>query len=151
MKRTVVALFTIIVILILSSCATTGTGDSGQRFSLVPTNSTESSTGLLKGNVNYGVSGFYFPSTNDILDISLLKTDPTTGLVTEISHQRLRNYQKFPIQFTVRYDKADLQDGDTCTLIVTLLVDDQIKGQGMTLLKRNSSGFEEAELTLLSV
>ena len=106
---------------------------------------------MLKGSVNYGASGFYFPTTSDILDISLLKTDSTTGLVTEISHQRLRNFQKFPIQFTVRYDNADLKDGDTGTLIVTLLIEDQIRGQGLVLLKRNSHGFEEAELTLLSV
>lgn len=151
MKRSAAFCIILILLIVLASCATTGVEETPQRFSLVQTKSTESSTGLLKGNVNYGASGFYFPTTSDILDISLLKTDSTTGLVTEISHQRLRNFQKFPIQFTVRYDNADLNEGDTCTLIVTLLMDDQIRGQGLVLLKRNSTGFEEAELTLLSV
>ena len=151
MRKTAVASIILILLLALASCTTTGGGEAPQRFSLVQTKTTGSSTGLLKGSVNYGASGFYFPTTSDILDISLLKTDATTGLVTEISHQRLRNFQKFPLQFTVRYDNADLNEGDTCTLIVTLLIDDQIRGQGLVLLKRNSSGFEEAELTLLSV
>lgn len=151
MKRAIPAALILIAVLLMSSCATSGGTDAPQRFSLVQTKTTESSTGLFKGSVNYGASGFYFPTTSDILDISLLKTDSTTGLVTEISHQRLRNFQKFPIQFTVRYDSADLKDGDTGTLIVTLLIDDEIRGQGLVLLKRNSTGFEEAELTLLSV
>lgn len=151
MKRPVAASVILIMLLVLSACTTMGIEETPQRFSLVQTKSAESSTGLLKGNVNYGASGFYFPTTSDILDISLLKTDSTTGLVTEISHQRLRNFQKFPLQFTVRYDNADLNEGDTCTLIVTLLIDDQIRGQGLVLLRRNSSGFEDAELTLLSV
>ena len=112
---------------------------------------TVSSTGLLMGTVKYGASGYYFPASSDILDISLLKTDSVTGLVTEVSHQRLRNFQKFPIQFTVRYDNADIGENDTCTLIVTLLIDGQVKGQGLTLLTRSRDGFSDADLTLLSV
>ncbi|MBP5161421.1 MAG: hypothetical protein ILP16_00360 [Spirochaetales bacterium] len=140
----------IILVLVLCSCATVSNGAS-ERFSLERSGKTASSAGLLMGTVSYGASGFYFPTSSDILDISLLKTDATTGLVTEISHQRLRNFQKFPIQFTVRYDNADLSQEDSCTLIVTLIIDDVVKGQGITLLQRTDAGFADASLTLLSV
>ncbi len=137
------------VLLLLCSCASTSSSDS-TRFSLSRSGGTESEIGMLVGNVSYGV-GFYFPSTSDILDISLLKTDSVTGLISEISHQRIRNLLNFPIQFTVRYDKADILDTDTCTLIVTLLVDDSVKAQGITLLQRTESGFAEASLSIISV
>ena len=148
--RRFVFLSALIIVLMLCSCATVSESRS-ERFSLERTQKTESSTGLLMGSVSYGASGFYFPTSSDILDISMLKTDASTGLVTEISHQRLRNFQKFPIQFTVRYDNSDLNEGDSCTLIVTLIIDDVVKGQGITLLQRTTAGFEEANLTLLSV
>lgn len=142
----------LLILLVLVSCATTDGGTSAGRFSLEKTSgSSVSSTGLLMGTVKYGASGYYFPASSDILDISLLKTDSGTGLVTEISHQRLRNFQKFPISFTVRYDNADIGEKDTCTLIVTLLMDGQVKGQGLSLLTRSNDGFSDAELTLLSI
>lgn len=150
MKR-LCLLTVIMLLLVLVSCATTGTGIAGDRFSLERTTAAVSSTGLLLGTVRYGASGFFFPASGDILDISLLRTDSVTGLVTEVSHQRLRNFQKFPIQFTVRYDNADIGADDTCTLIVTLLIDGQVKGQGLTLLDRTADGFADADLTLLSV
>ena len=148
--RRLVLVSIVILVLVLCSCATVANAQT-ERFSLEQSKKTESSTGLLMGTVSYGASGFYFPTSGDILDISLLKTDATTGLVTEISHQRLRNFQKFPIQFTVRYDNADLSDDDSCTLIVTLIIDDVVKGQGLALIQRTSSGLAEANLTLLSV
>ena len=141
----------ILLLLVLVSCATTDTGTAGERFSLERTTTAVSSTGLLVGTVRYGATGYFFPASSDILDISLLRTDSLTGLVTEVSHQRLRNFQKFPVQFTVRYDNADIGETDTCTLIVTLLVDGQVKGQGLTLLERTADGFSDADLTLLSV
>ena len=131
----------------LVSCSTTA--PAGQ-FSLTQTQKSQSSIGLLRGNVNYG-AGFYFPTSGDILDISMLKTDASTGLVTEISHQRIRNLLNFPIQFTVRFDESDIGEGDSCTLIVNLLVDDAVKAQGITLLTRNGDSFTDASLTLLSV
>lgn len=140
------------ILLLLVSCASTSGGETTERFSLERTTGTAaSSTGLLMGTVRYGASGYYFPASSDILDISLLKTDSITGLVTEVSHQRLRNFQKFPIQFTVRYDNADIGESDICTLIVTLLIDGQVKGQGLSLLTRTSGGFSDADLTLLSI
>lgn len=142
----------LVLLIVLVSCSTTVGGTSSERFSLERTSgSSVSSTGLLMGTVKYGASGYYFPASSDILDISLLKTDSVTGLISEVSHQRLRNFQKFPIQFTVRYDNADIGENDTCTLIVTLLIDGQVKGQGLTLLTRSRDGFSDADLTLLSV
>lgn len=149
MRRFLFFLLCITMLLLLASCATTTSAKAGQ-FSLTQTQKSQSSIGLLRGNVSYG-AGYYFPTSGDILDISMLKTDATTGLVTEISHQRIRNLLNFPIQFTVRYDESDIGEGDSCTLIVTLLVDDAVKGQGITLLNRNSEGFADATLTLISV
>lgn len=139
------------VLFCMCSCATIAesSGESSQ-FSLTQTQSTESSVGLIMGTVYYG-AGFFFPTSSDILDISLLATDATTGLVTEISHQRIRNILNFPIQFTVRYDESDISDGSTCTLVVNLFVEDSIKGQGICLLQKTSSGFSEAELTIVPV
>jgi len=150
--RQLLFLIVLLLLILLVSCATTDGGASTERFSLLRTSGAAiSSTGLLTGTVRYGVSGYYFPASSDILDISLLKTDSVTGLVTEIAHQRLRNFQKFPIQISVRYDNADIGENDTCTLIVTLLIGGQVKGQGMTLLTQSDDGFSEANLTLLSV
>ena len=149
MRRLVFFLICILTAFCLASCATSGSAIITQ-FPLTQTQKSVSTTGLLRGTINYG-SGYYFPTSGDILDISMLKTDATTGLVTEISHQRIRNLLNFPIQFTVRYDESDIGEGDSCTLIVTLLVDDTVKGQGITLLNRSSEGFADATLTLISV
>ena len=149
MKKAGLILLTIFFVLIISSCATLSDG-SGSQFSLKPTVRAASEIGLLRGSVSYG-AGFYFPTTSDILDISMLKTDGTTGLVTEISHRRILNLLNFPIQFTVSYDRLDIAENDTCTIIVTLLVGGKVKAQGLTLLIRTDIGFADASLTLLSV
>ena len=149
MRKLVFSLICILMFLCVVSCATSGTGIISQ-FPLTQTQKSVSTTGLLRGTIDYG-SGFYFPTSDDIIDISLLKTDGTTGLITEISHSRIRRPPNFPIQFTMSYDKADIVEGDTCTLIVTLLVGDVISRQGITLLTETSEGFTEAALTLISV
>ena len=142
----------LLILIVLVSCASTDSGTEPERFSLERTNGAAApSVGLLMGTVRYGASGYYFPASSDILDIALIKTDSITGLVTEIAHQRLRNFQKFPVQFTVRYDNADIETDDTCKLIVTLLIDGQVKGQGLSLLTRTADGFSDADLTLLSL
>lgn len=148
MKRIKSVLIIFAVLLTLCSCASTNA--QPDRFSLSDTSRSKSEIGMLVGNVNYGV-GFFFPSASDILDIALLKTDSVTGLVSEISHQRIRNLLNFPVQFTLRYDKADLSEGESCTLIVSLLVNDSIKAQGISLLQRSDSGLGEAAVTLVSV
>ena len=139
------------VLTALVSCATIdrSRGTSGQ-FSLTQTQSTVASVGLIMGTVHYG-AGFFFPTSSDILDISLLATDPTTGLVTEVSHQRIRNILNFQIQFTVRYDEADISEGSTCTMVVNLIVDDAVKGQGICLLQKTSNGFADPVLTIVPV
>ena len=149
MRKLPFSLICILPVFCLVSCATSVSGIIGQ-FPLTQTQKSVSTTGLLRGTINYG-SGYYFPTSNDIIDISLLKTDGTTGLITEISHSRIRRPPNVPIQFTMSYDKADIEEGDTCTLIVTLLVGDVISRQGMTLLTETAEGFTEAALTLISV
>ena len=148
MKRIKSVLIILAVLLTLCSCASTNA--QPDRFSLSDTSRSKSEIGMLVGNVNYGV-GFFFPSTSDILDIALLKTDSVTGLVSEISHQRIRNLLNFPVQFTLRFDKADLSEGESCTLIVSLLVNDSIKAQGISLLQRSDTELGEAAVTLVSV
>lgn len=138
------------VFLLAVSCASSPSDAPSSRFSLVRSTETTVETGLLMGTVNYG-AGFYLPSSADILDISLLRTDGTTGLVTEISHQRIRNILRFPVQFTVRYDLADIGESDRCTLIVTFYADDAVAGQGMTMLRKTDGGFADAVLTVYSV
>ena len=146
MRRVPLCLLPFLALLLIVSCASTET----TRFSLTRTGSSEGEIGILVGNVTYGM-GFFFPSSSDILDIAFIKTDSVTGLVSEISHQRIRNLLNFPVQFTVRYDKSDLLDSDKCSLIVTLLIGGEVKAQGITLLQRNGSDFQEASLVLTSV
>ncbi len=128
------------------SCATLLPSE-GTRFSLVPTTKTTVETGLIMGTVNYG-AGFYFPTSSDVLEISLLKTDPATGETYELSNQRIRNILNFPIQFTVRYDKADLTEEYPCTVVVSMYVDGELKSRGSATLKSTSEGFDDVILTI---
>ena len=150
MRKAAVLLIIVLSAICLVSCATGPVKNTSEQFPLTQTQKSQSTAGLLRGTVNFG-AGYYFPTSNDIIDISMLKTDGTTGLITEISHSRIRRPPNFPIQFSMSYDTADIADGDTCTLIVTLLVADEITRQGMTLLSRNEDGFAEASLTLMSI
>ena len=102
MRRLVFFLICILAAFCLASCATSGNALITQ-FPLTQTQKSVSTTGLLRGTINYG-SGYYFPTSNDIIDISLLKTDGTTGLITEISHSSIRRPPNFPVQFTMSYD-----------------------------------------------
>lgn len=135
-------------ILCLTSCKSTGT--LLDRFSLEVPVVQENTTKILTGSINYG-AGFYFPNSNDILDISLLKTDSTTGTIQEISHQRIRNIQKFPLQFSVRYDKNDINEGDSCSLLVTFTVNGTVSAQGMVQLEYKNGNFSESSVTLLAI
>ena len=149
MRRLTFFLLFFLTLLCLVSCASSGIIPAGQ-FPLTQTRESKPATGLLRGTVNYG-SGYFFPTSNDILDISLLKTDGNTGLITEISHSRIRRPPNFPIQFTMSYDKADISEVDTCTLIVTFLVENEINRQGMTLLTKAGGDFADASLTLFAM
>ena len=150
MRKIAVLLLIVLSAVCLASCATGPVKNSSGQFPLTQTQKSQSTTGLLRGTINYG-SGYYFPTSNDIIDISLLKTDGTTGLITEISHSRIRRPPNFPVQFSMSYDTADIAEGDTCTLIVTLLVGDEITRQGMMLLIRTEDGYADASLTLFSI
>ena len=150
MRKITVLLIFVLSLICLVSCATGPVKNSSEQFPLTQTQKSQSTSGLLRGTVNFG-AGYFFPTSNDIIDISMLKTDGTTGLITEISHSRIRRPPNFPIQFSMSYDTADIAAGDTCTLIVTLLVGDEITRQGMTLLTRTENGFAEASLTLLGI
>ena len=150
MRKITVLLIFVLSLICLVSCATGPVTNSSEQFPLTQTQKSQSTSGLLRGTVNFG-AGYFFPTSNDIIDISMLKTDGTTGLITEISHSRIRRPPNFPIQFSMSYDTADVSEGDTCTLIVTLLVGDEITRQGMTLLTRTENGFADASLTLLGI
>ncbi|MCQ2412755.1 MAG: YbaY family lipoprotein [Sphaerochaetaceae bacterium] len=149
MKRIRWFLLTVLTLSLLVACRSTKP-QAATQFSLRQTQQTEHVNGHLMGTVNYG-AGFFFPSTSDILDISLMKTDAITGLMTEISHLRYRNIQKFPLPFSLIYDMADVSEGDSCSLIITLSVDGSVKAQGLTQLTFTANGFEDVSITLVSL
>lgn len=149
MRKTVLFLLCVLIALCMSSCVTGGNGPV-QQFSLTQTQKTQASSGVLRGTVGFG-AGYYFPTSSDTVDIALLKTDSITGLITEITHSRIRGPGNFPVQFSMFYDKADISDDCTYTLIVSFLVDNEVKRQTMMLLTKTEDGFADASLTLLSV
>lgn len=136
-----------LLLALLGSCAASRTVS---RFSLESSTQSSRSNMILTGSVSYG-AGFYFPSSSDILDVSLLKTDSTTGTVSEISHQRIRNIQRFPVQFTVRYDGDDVQEGDSCMVFVTLSTSGEVSAQGFGQLSSNPNGFDDVSVVLTGV
>jgi uncharacterized lipoprotein YbaY len=148
MKKLGLLLLALILCLIITSCSSTAS--LIERFSLDVPTTQESTTKILTGSVSYG-AGIYFPSSNDLLDISLLKTDAITGTLQEISHQRIRNIQRFPLQFTLRYDESDLKYGDSCSLLVTLTVDGSVSAQGVARLEFKEGSFSESSVLLTSV
>lgn len=149
MKRIALAFLTVASLVLAISCASPKDQGATQ-FSLRPAQQMEHANGFLMGTVNYG-AGFFFPSTSDILDISLMRTDAMTGLLTEISHLRYRNIQKFPLPFSIIYDLADVAKDDSCSLIVTLTVDGSIKAQGMSQIQNGKDGFEDVSVILVSL
>ena len=149
MRKAVFPLILVLAVLCLSSCVTSAENPF-QQFSLTQVQSSQTSSGILRGSINYG-AGYYFPTSSDVVDIALLKTDPITGLITEITHSRIRRPGNFPIQFSMFYDKADISDSGTYSLIVSFQVDNEVKRQAMVLLTRTEDGFADASLTLISV
>lgn len=99
-------LIVFITILVVASCATAAIG----MFSLDNTSSSskEAVIGIVKGTVDYG-RGYYLPTENSTLDISLMMVDGQN--MKELSHQRIRNVQRFPFQFSIRFDESELIDG----------------------------------------
>ncbi len=66
-----------------------------------------SDVGLITGTISY--PGTYLITEGTVvIDISLSQYDTATGQTIEISHQRIRNPQRFPVNYTIRFDKADI-------------------------------------------
>lgn len=77
----------------------------------------QDTTSILTGYVEYGL-GFYMPSNSSVLDIYL-----ENNLGEEISHSTIRNIQKFPLAFSIRYDKNDVSDSSYYRLTSTFTTD----------------------------
>ena len=80
----------------------------------------EAVIGIVKGTVDYG-RGYYLPTENSTLDISLLMVEGDE--TTELSHQRIRNIQRFPFQFSIRFDESELKNGAYYVVILTFTND----------------------------
>lgn len=149
-RRSLCLPLSIVCLLLLALLGSCAASSAFSRFSLDASVQSSSSNMILTGSIGYG-AGFYFPSSSDILDVSLLKTDATTGTVSEISHQRIRNIQRFPIQFTVRYNGEDVHEGDSCMVFVTLSTNGEVSAQGFGQLSSNPNGFNDVSVMLTGV
>lgn len=148
-ERILILIIVAVSLVALSSCMSSSKF-SLSNFSLEKGSQEAHLSAILTGSVSYG-AGFYFPSSSDILDISLLKTDPLTGAVSEISHQRIRNIQRFPLQFAIRYDAYELNEDDSCTLYVTLTSNDKSLAQGFVQLDLASGSLSDISIVLSNV
>lgn len=63
--------------------------------------------GVITGSIAYPGS-YSYTDGSLVIDISLTQHDFITGATQEISHQRIRNPQRFPVNFTIRYDAKDI-------------------------------------------
>ncbi len=81
------------------------------------TKTAESVISMIKGSINYG-AGFYLPSEQSTMDISLVMLNNMGHEVLELSHQRIRNVQRFPFQFSIHFDENELQDNMQYKIIV---------------------------------
>ena len=106
-----------LTILVVVSCATAAIS----MFSLEKTSSSkEAVIGIVKGTVDYG-RGYYLPTENSTLDISLMMMNGDN--ITELSHQRIRNVQRFPFQFSIRFDESELIDGAYYSVVLSFTND----------------------------
>jgi len=110
-------LIVFITLIAAVSCATAAISmfslEGGQK-------STEAVIGIVKGTVDYG-RGYYLPTENSTLDISLMMIDGDEN--TELSHQRIRNIQRFPFQFSIRFDESELKNEAYYVVILTFTND----------------------------
>ena len=110
-------LIVFITLIAAVSCATAAISmfslEGGQK-------SNEAVIGIVKGTVDYG-RGYYLPTENSTLDISLMMIDGDEN--TELSHQRIRNIQRFPFQFSIRFDESELKNGAYYVVILTFTND----------------------------
>lgn len=81
------------------SCATTAS---------VPRETVQNDYGIVTGSVIW--PGTYpYTQGNVVVDISLRYIPGDGQPVQEIAHQRIRSPQRFPVNFTLRYDRADIK------------------------------------------
>lgn len=73
--------------------------------------------GMIKGSVNYGV-GFYLPSEQSTMDISLVMINSRGDEVLELAHQRIRNVQRFPFQYSLHFDENELIENMQYKIVV---------------------------------
>lgn len=88
----------ILIFLLFVSCATAA------GFVIGNENIVKTEVRTVIGEINYN-SGFYLPGADDVIELSLLSSD---GF--ELSHQKLMNIHKFPYQFILRYDAAEVSN-----------------------------------------
>jgi uncharacterized lipoprotein YbaY len=117
-RRWVDPLIVFVTLIAAVSCATAAIS----MFSLesLQKSPKEAVIGIVKGTVDYG-RGYYLPTENSTLDISLLMVEGDE--TTELSHQRIRNIQRFPFQFSIRFDESELKNGAYYTVILSFTND----------------------------
>ncbi len=84
--------------------------------------SSEPVISMIKGSVNYG-AGFYLPSDKSTMDISLVMLNSMGQEVMELSHQRIRNVQRFPFQFSIHFDENELMDNMQYKIVISFTND----------------------------
>ena len=132
MKKPSRKLIAILVSVLIVSCAATAV-----YFSLDDSLIVHESA-LVTGNAYFG-SGYYLPSSTSVMEISLTRSFPA-GKTDEISHSRIKNIQKFPVQFTLRYDSADLDPSCTYRIDVSFTTDNVNFRKGYVNVSDFSSG-----------
>ncbi len=63
--------------------------------------------GVITGSIAYP-GNYSYTDGGLVIDISLTQHDFVAGTTQEISHQRIRNPQRFPVNYTIRYDTKDI-------------------------------------------
>ena len=112
-KLLLTVLFVLIALLIQSCDSTVAPGYPV----FEQTKTSESVIGMIKGSVNYG-AGFYLPSEQSTMDISLVMLNNMGQEVLELSHQRIRNIQRFPFQFSIHFDENELQENMQYKIVI---------------------------------
>ncbi len=100
------AILTFLIVLFISGCDSTEI-PGYPVFEQAKTS--EPVIGMIKGTVNYA-AGFYLPTEQSTMDISLIMVNSAGMDETELSHQRIRNVQRFPFQFSIYFDENELAD-----------------------------------------
>lgn len=108
------AVFLLILLLsiFLYSCQSTTAdyNNPANAYGLTYTVSQMAKPSIITGSVDY-TDGFYIPSGQDMADITLTGISLRTYEESILSNQRIRNVQRFPLQFTLRFDENELSPG----------------------------------------